>query len=131
MRFFSTLLVVFWGGVALEQPSFKQNYTKANILNEDGLFSLAIRLYDKMLVEQPDNANIHYKAGRAHLDMGVDKGKALPHFQAAAKRIENFYDPLDPYIQTAPVETYYYLGHTFHLLSELDSVEWYFDLFLD
>jgi hypothetical protein len=65
MRFFSTLLVVFWGGVALEQPSFKQNYTETNILNEDGLFSLAIRLYDKMLVEQPDNANIHYKAGRA------------------------------------------------------------------
>ena len=78
----------------LQAQTFKQEFTEANILNDDGLYSLAIRIYERMLKDDPNNANLHYKAGRAHLSMGVNKAKALPHLIDAVAGIENFYDPL-------------------------------------
>lgn len=114
----------------LQAQTFKQEFTEANILNDDGLYSLAIRIYERMLKDDPNNANLHYKAGRAHLSMGVNKAKALPHLIDAVAGIENFYDPFDPSIESAPVEALYYLAHTYHLLYALDSADKYFDVFL-
>lgn len=120
------LLVPFIG----QAQTYKQDFTEANILYDDGMYSLAIRVYNRILKDDPDNANIHYKIGRAHLDMGVDKGKALPHLKKAVAGIDKFYDPFDPRMMNAPIEAMYYLGHTYHLLYELDSADKYFDQFL-
>ncbi|MEQ9186782.1 MAG: hypothetical protein RLP15_03545 [Cryomorphaceae bacterium] len=125
--FFTFMLLA---SCSIQAQTFKQEFTEANILYDDGLFSLSIRILERMRKDNPNNANLSYKLGRAHLDMGVDKGKALPYLKQAAKGIDNFYDPFDPSIKTAPVEALYYLGHTYHLLYELDSADKYFDAFL-
>lgn len=110
---------------------FRETFSEANILYEDGFYSLSIRQYMKLLKDDPDNANLHYKLGRAYLDMGVSKEKALPHLQKAAKNIKKTYDPYAASFKSSPVETYFYLAHAYHLQEKLDSAEFYFDKFLE
>lgn len=102
-RLFILALFVLTGLTSYEQ-GFRDKFSEANILYEDGFYSLSIRLYMQLLKDHPDNANLHYKVGRAYLDMGVSQNSALPHLQKAAKKIKKTYDPYASSMKSAPVE---------------------------
>ncbi|MEZ4722246.1 MAG: hypothetical protein R2813_10265 [Flavobacteriales bacterium] len=117
--------------VSASAQSFREQFTEANLLTEDGYFGLSIPIWISLLTEQPDNANLNYKLGRCYLDLGMERDRALPFLKNAAKDVRKIYDPFASDFKGAPVETYFYLGKAEHIATNLDSAEHYYQKFLD
>lgn len=113
------------------QSSYREVFTQANLLTEDGIFGMAIPLWEQLLAEKPNHANINYKLGRCYLGLGIDRQKALPYLKAASKDINKNYNPYMFDVPGAPSEVLYYLGKAYHLNADLDSAEIYYQNFLD
>lgn len=115
----------------LGAQSFREQFTEANLLSEDGYYGLAIPIWLQLLEEEPKNANLNYKIGRCYLDMGIDRDQSLPYLVKASKGVKRIYDPFSSDFKGAPVETYFYLGKAHHITTNLDSAEHFYQKFLD
>ncbi|MFN3916191.1 MAG: hypothetical protein ACK4K0_00500 [Flavobacteriales bacterium] len=114
----------------MKTASFKQKFETANSLMEDQLFHLAAMVWENLLEEQPNNANVNYKAGVSYLNMSNDRMKALPYLEKASTNISKKYDPFSHAETKAPVETYFYLGRGQHLAEKMDDAIVSFQKFL-
>ena len=130
MRKFTWLLILLLASSGVNSQSFREGFTEANILTEDGYYGLAIPIWLRLLKDNKDNANLNYKIGRCYLSMGLDRDRATPYLKAASKDIRKIYDPFASDFKGAPIETYYYLGKVNHINTKLDSAEYYYQKFL-
>lgn len=111
--------------------SFREQFTEANLLMEDGIYGLAIPLWKDLLKDDPGNANLNYKLGRCYLSMGIDRNQALPYLVEASRDVRNIYDPFSADFKGAPLETFYYLALANHINTQLDDAEHYYNQFLE
>jgi hypothetical protein len=111
--------------------SFREVFTEANLLTEDGYYGLAIPLWESLLDTDPDNANINYKLGTCYLSLGIDRELALPYLIKASENVKRNYDPYISSYKGAPTETYYYLALSYHIKSNLEKAEEFYQKFLD
>lgn len=125
---FLTLLVLF--SINLKAQSFREIFTEANLLTEDGYYGLATPLWQSLLEENPENANLNFKMGKCLLSQGIDRNLALPYLEEASKDVKKIYDPFTADYKSAPVETYYYLGLAYHITGKLDSAQEFYNKFL-
>ncbi len=114
----------------LMAQSFREIFTEANLLTEDGYYGLAIPLWESLLAENPDNANLNFKLGKCLLSQGIDRNLALPYLEEASKDVKKIYDPFTADFKSAPDETYYYLGLAYHITGKLDFAQEFYDKFL-
>ncbi|MDB4534722.1 hypothetical protein N9242_07610, partial [Vicingaceae bacterium] len=103
------------------QDSFSEKFLEANTLIEESQFNLALSIWLKLQLEQPENHNVNYKVGLCYLKSANNKDKALPYLLTASKSITKNYDPFSSSEKKAPVETHFYLAKAYHLSSQLDS----------
>ena len=116
---------------SLKNASFKEKFEAANLLMNDQLFIYAADILKSLCEEQPDNANVNYKAGFCLLQISNERAAALPYLKSAEKKISKKYNPFEISETNAPYETHYYLGLAYHLNEKLDDAAKNFQLFID
>lgn len=130
MRNLIAVAFLFLLSSPLLSQSFREQFTEANLLTEDGYYGLAIPIWQDLLKENEANANLNYKLGRCFLSLGLDRERALPFLIEASKDVRRIYDPFSSDFEGAPVETYFYLAKAYHIETSLDSAEKYYTKFL-
>ncbi|MCB9169223.1 MAG: PD40 domain-containing protein [Flavobacteriales bacterium] len=128
-----------WTAAQGDNTSFNWKFEEANRLMEEKFYNQAAEIWKELLDQQPDNANLNYKLGYSYFSSYNQKQKALPYLEAAAqKRTSGYgsfntsnYDPFDPKETNAPVEVDYYLGRAYHLNSEFDKADQFYQKFMD
>ena len=116
---------------SLENASFREKLEAANLLIEDKLFYFAADVLIDLCKEQPDNANVNYKAGLCLLQVSNRRLEALPYLKAAEQSVSKKYNPFNIMEKNAPFETHYYLGKAYHLNNKIDLAEENYTKFLD
>ena len=122
-----------------ESTTFTWKFEEGNKLMEEKLYNQSAEIWDQLVQEQPDNANLNYKLGYCYFHSFNQKHKALPYLEkAAAQRSTGYggfntagYDPFDVREKNAPVEVDYYLGRAYHLNGEYDKADGSYQKFLD
>ncbi len=116
------IAVTFFSFIAPAQTS-SEAYIQAEDFIEDGNFYKAIEVFQKLLGETPNNANLNFKIGFCYLNTATDKTKAVPYLEFASKHLNPEYKIGDYNEQGAPVETLYYLGRAYHVNYRIDDAE--------
>ncbi|NNC82419.1 MAG: hypothetical protein HKN79_02500, partial [Flavobacteriales bacterium] len=123
----------------LDASKFREDFTEANLLMEEGYHMQALDLWLQMYNDDPTNANLNYKIGYCYLKSSNEKAKAMKYLEAAENgRSDEYasfnisdYSPYDPKERNAPIETKYYLGQAYLLNYELAKAEKSFQEALD
>jgi outer membrane protein OmpA-like peptidoglycan-associated protein/Tol biopolymer transport system component len=120
---FSVLLFITISTITIAQydGAFSRQYFTAENLIEAGNYDDALDVYLELSKLVPSDANINFKVGFCYLNTKSDKKKAIPYLEKAIGGISEEYDPGDPESQSAPLETYYYLGEAYHLNYQFDE----------
>ncbi|MDA3890201.1 MAG: hypothetical protein PF517_00900 [Salinivirgaceae bacterium] len=108
-----TLLVIA-SGITFSQGNY-ENFKLAEDLLEDGNFHKALAIYQKLLNEDPNNANLNFKVGFCFLNTATEKVKSIPYLEFASKQISKEYKIGDHKEKLAPIETLFYLGKAYHV----------------
>ncbi|MEO9257465.1 MAG: hypothetical protein ABI207_03730, partial [Crocinitomicaceae bacterium] len=85
------------------------------------IYSQSIRIADKLLQSDPENANYNYRKGYALLYSNSDYSKALPYLIKANKSVSKNYDGSSANEKNAPIDAVYHLAHCYHLYGSVDS----------
>ena len=104
-----------------DKASFQSKFEEANILMEDKYYNLALPIWLKLLETDRNNANLNYKIGFCYFHAHNHREKAEPYLESAVIDATKNYDPFMHSFKQAPVESYYYLGHIYHLDYQLDK----------
>jgi len=110
---------------------FKEDFTEANLLMQEGYYNQALELWLQLYNEDPANANLNFKVGISYLHSVNDKDKALPYLEFAERSRTSAYssfkttdyDPFDSRERNAPNETGHYLAEACLLNYELDKAQ--------
>lgn len=129
MRRFLLIITALYSTIAFSQESFKQTFVDANNLMEDFQYGTAISLWQKLLIEQPDNFNVNFKIGVCYLNSPNHKKKSLDHLKIAAQGSVPNYDPFTHTEKNSPVEAYFYLGDAYHINYDFDKAIYYYNAF--
>jgi hypothetical protein len=105
-----------------DRGDFTQRFYEANKLMEENLWVQAIKEWQRILEDDPNNANVNYKLGYSYLQTATNKKEALSYLEVAvSKKVSKNYDPFDPMERKAPVDALYYLAVAQHLNYQLDA----------
>jgi outer membrane protein OmpA-like peptidoglycan-associated protein len=85
--------------------------------NED--FETAARHYEVLLKQYPDNCNLSAKLGICYLNVDGKKGDALSLLEKATENVVNSDKEYVEFGQKAPLDTWFYLAHAYHLNDSL------------
>tara|TARA_B100001287_G_scaffold260226_1_gene248117 strand:- start:12832 stop:15468 length:2637 start_codon:yes stop_codon:yes gene_type:complete len=111
------------------QSDFQKRFEAANTLLEQKQYEIAKEIWKDLAKENPNNANVNYKAGLCLLNTTFEKNKALFYLIKAQENISSKYSPIDYTITNAPIETHYYLAQAYHQNYDIDSAIKYFKYF--
>lgn len=98
-------------------------YFQAEDLIEDGNFHKALEIYQQLLEESPNNANLNFKMGFCYLNTATEKTKAIPYLEFAAKHITDDYKELASKEEKAPIEALFFLGKAYQVNYRFDDAE--------
>ncbi len=87
--------------------------------NED--FEKAASLYEVLLKNHPDNSNIMAKLGICYLNIDGKKQDALKLLEKASGNVVKSDKEYIEYGQKAPLDTWFYLAHAYHINDSLDK----------
>jgi tetratricopeptide (TPR) repeat protein len=110
---------------------FREDFTEANLLMDEGYYNQALELWRQLYNEDPSNANLNYKIGMCYLRSVNEKDEALQYLEFAEKsRTSDYssfkpadYDPYDSRERNAPQETSFYIAEAYLLNYELDKAQ--------
>ncbi|MBN2613140.1 MAG: PD40 domain-containing protein [Bacteroidales bacterium] len=118
------ILIIFFFFSSIEA----QDWARINQLSFDAdyffmtrQYDKAIKSYEQILKQLPDNANIKYKLGVCYLNTDTEKDKAIQYFNEAATNISKDYNPNSLDEEGAPLETYFMLGSAYRVTNQLDK----------
>lgn len=123
-----------------EKTTFNWRFDEGNKRMEERFYNQAAEIWEELLKEQPENANLNYKAGLSYFNSYNQKAKALPYLEKASQlrksgssgsTLSAGYDPFEPRERNAPVEVDYYLARSYHLKNDLDKAELIYQKFYD
>jgi len=79
---------------------------------------------------EPDNANVKYYIASCYLHMMGQKSKAIPYLEGAVKKAtENYIYGFKE--KRAPMDTYFYLAHAYHVNERLDDAIKVYNEYID
>ncbi|NQY67959.1 MAG: PD40 domain-containing protein [Flavobacteriales bacterium] len=114
--FIQILILAITCSNALSQSgNFKQSFIDANFHYINNNYALALPIYQKLLEEDADNANLNYKVGLCYMLKYNEKTEAIPYLEKAIKDISKNYDPFAHTIKKAGPDAKYYLALAYHL----------------
>lgn len=99
-------------------------------LLEEGYYTAAERLVDKLLEKDPENCNYNYRKGVILADARGDYAGSVKHLEKAAKDIDKNYDMYSGSEKSAGLDALYHLGRGYHRLGDLTKARDYYTSFL-
>jgi outer membrane protein OmpA-like peptidoglycan-associated protein len=87
--------------------------------NED--YEAAAKHYEILLKQYPDNCNLSAKLGISYINVDGKIGEALHLLEKATKNVVTSDNEYVEYGQKAPLDTWFYLAHAYHLNDSLDK----------
>lgn len=96
-----------------------------------GNFYQAMLIADKLLQEDPDNANFNYRKGRSMLSLSSNPKLALPYLVKGASSTTKVFNASSDKEQDAPFDAIYFLAKCYHLDGDLNNAELNYNNFLD
>ena len=105
-----TILLSISFSVAAQQTTLKNTFIEAETYFLFEEYADALPLYQKILRENPENYNIHYKVGICYLFNTYRKSQSIKYLESASKNIELNAKTNSFKEQNAPPETMFYLG---------------------
>lgn len=121
--------LILQSSILLAQSDFQKRFEAGNTFLDQKQFELAKNLWIDLAKDNPDNANVNFKTGFCLLNTTFQKHEALKYLNEAEKNISSKYSPIDFTIETAPLETHYYLAKAYHHNYDIDSAIKYFKYF--
>lgn len=116
----------------LSQYSFREKFETANSLTMVDLqYDMALPIWENLIQEQPDNANLNYKLGYCILNSSINKHKSLPYLEKARNNISSSYSHFDYNEKNVPKEVLYHLARAYHLNYKLDDAQTTFNAFIN
>jgi outer membrane protein OmpA-like peptidoglycan-associated protein len=89
-----------------------------DMINE-GYYTPAEKLVDKLLASQPENANYNFRKGAILANAYAKFGESLPYLRKAVKDVKKNHDSYSASEKAAPPEAYYQLGRSLHRTGDL------------
>ena len=120
-----SLLLIFSNSL-LSQSPLNKDYIRA-VQDADQFFYFsqdyesAAKLYGVLLEKYPGNSNLQAKLGISDLNVDGKKKEALDLLKKASANVVPNDKSYTEYGQAAPVDTWYYLAHAYHLNDSLDK----------
>jgi outer membrane protein OmpA-like peptidoglycan-associated protein len=96
-----------------------QEADMAYYFNED--FEKAASLYESLIKDFPNNSNIAAKLGVCYLNIDGKKADALKLLEKASRNIVKSDNDYLEFGQKAPLDTWFYLAHAYHVNDSLDK----------
>lgn len=108
------------------EDNYRRSFVEGSQLMEEFNYAVAVDIWVDLIKDQPDNANLNFKAGLCLLKLPKRRKEALPYLEKAVANISRNYDPYNPNEKGAPVSSYYLIGEAYHLNYEMDkAIEYY------
>ena len=114
----------------LENASKKDLIERNSLLLIDRFYKLSLKVVDKLLEKDPENPNYNYRKGFAIIRSNYNFENALQYFLVAENNVSKSYDMFSPKDNSAHVDTYFYLGHCYHLKQDIEKARFYYEKFL-
>jgi hypothetical protein len=103
---------------------FNDLFAEGLYLEEERFNKNAGEIWHELHEMEPENANINFRLGLSYLNSNVNKYKSLDYLQLIQPdQLTGNFDYYDPNEKKAPIESYYYLAHAYHINTMLDSAE--------
>lgn len=102
-----------------------------SVFMEEGYSYYAEIIADRLLEFNADKPNYNFRKGALMLDAHRNQQEAIPYLKKALKKIDVNAEMYSSKEEASPVDVYYFLGKAFHLDTELDSAEYYYQKFID
>lgn len=114
-----------------QNERFAEKFQEANRLDEETELGQSYIIWTALALENPGNANVSYKTGRAYLNSYNLKSAALPYLEKAVEgELDPKYDPFSPFEKDVPVEVFYYYAKALHLDYQLEKSQEYYEKFM-
>lgn len=143
LRKISLVAITFlWTGILLAQPqkekirnnlaeaSFNQKFEVGLNLVYDKVYIDALYVWQILLEEDPNNANLLYKAGMCEIYLNHEI-EALPYFEKAQFSVQKNYNPYSPIERNAPPEVLFYLARSNHRKGNIEKAKEQYTFFVD
>jgi hypothetical protein len=129
----SIFFIGFFGLIAPAQSlSLNERFEEAVQLEAEGEKRMAFNVWTSLAADFPDNGNLQFRAGVAHLESFNEQAGALPYLKRAEEvGIDKNYNPISPQEKKSPMTLYYYLAKAHHLNYNLDKAELYYEKFME
>lgn len=116
------LSVIVPGNIfAQEDQSAKDMYVEAESYFLFEEYADALPLYQRLLRNDPDNANLNYKIGICYLNDDYQTDKSIDYLLKAVKNVSGDYKTSSYKERRAPLEAYYYLGDAYRVNNKLEE----------
>ncbi|MCZ4409581.1 hypothetical protein O3Q51_12220 [Cryomorphaceae bacterium 1068] len=123
-------LGLFCATASAQSLSYNQRFEEAIRLEAEGEKRQAFDVWTSLASDFPENGNLQYRAGLAHLQSFNQQAGALPYLKLAEGiGTDGKYDPISPQEKKSPITLYFYLGKAHHLNYNLDEAELYYEKF--
>lgn len=119
---FVYILFLFLGIQDVHSSNY-EDYKKAEYLLEIGNFEVALKIYQTLLQQNVNSANLNFKIGFCYLNIATQKAKSIPYFEFAAKNISGKYKVDNPKETKAPIEALFYLGQAYRVNYRFDDAK--------
>lgn len=97
---------------------------------EEGYYTAAEKLVDKLLESDPESANFNYRKGFILSQAYQNYKGAVPYLEKAVKDVDKNYDLYSASEPSASVDAIYYLGKSYHRLNRLEDARAQYQAFL-
>ncbi|MDF1549237.1 MAG: hypothetical protein P1P88_15530, partial [Bacteroidales bacterium] len=112
-KFTKLCLILMLMGIAHQLHS-QENEKRIDELINEGNFEEAIQIGKNLLIEQPENASLHFKIGYCYMNTSLEKAKSIPFL---FKSTEIYRQKKDQ--SAMSLEAMFYLGKAYHKNYEL------------
>ncbi len=121
--YFITLSFVFASFFSFSQISeeLKEKIIDANYYFYNAEYEKALPIFREILKEDPDNADMNFKAGRCYQLMPFEAGRSIHYFEKAINNLSRTYVEGSYKERTAPISTLYHLANAYHLNKYYDE----------
>jgi hypothetical protein len=115
--------------VIADKGSYRKNYNEASLNIGDNEFDVALRYFLYAYKYDSTNANINFKVGFCYLKSATNKHLAEKYLERATLDVTRRYLDDDPSFKKAPIQSYFYLGQSYHLDGRLDDAMKMYDTY--
>ena len=115
--------------IIADKGSYRKNYNEASLNMGDNEYDVALKYFLFAYKYDSTNANINFKVGYCYLKSATLKHLAEKYLEKAILDVTRRYLDDDPSFKKAPIQSYFYLGQSYHLDGRLDDAMKMYDTY--